>query len=1690
MSFAQQRLWFLDQLEPGSTEYNLSMRVRWDGALDVAALQAALGGVVARHEVLRTRLVAGADGVACQVIDPPAEFPLRVVDVSGDGSEAALRTLAAADAAVPFDLASGPLIRGTLLRAAEEEHVLVVALHHVVFDEWSDQVFHRELLALYEAFCAGEPDPLPALEVQYADFAVWQRRWLDGEVLERQLSYWRERLSGTPDTELPIDHPRPPVRSSAGAALKFAVPDDIAEALRGLSRECGVSMFMTLLAAYAVLLGRYAGSEDVVVGTPVANRNRAETEDLIGFFVNTLVMRADLSGDPSFREVLGRVRETALGAYAHQDVPFEQVVDALVAERDRSRTPLFQALLNYDFAETSDGGADLTAADAADGGVVAKFDLRLVLSDGSRGLGAEFEYSTALFDAATIERMSGHLLTLLSAVARDAEEPLSRLPVLTPEEHRRLTRDWNDTDAPAPSTGGLHEAIAARAADTPDTVAVVAGAEALTYGGLLARANRLAHYLRGIGVGTESVVAVCLPRGADTLVAVLAVWQAGGAYLPLDPEYPVERLGFMLADSGASVLVGTEDLVDELPVGRLRTVVLDDPAVRGAVAAMPAESPGAGVLPDQLAYVIYTSGSTGRPKGVQVTHAGVVNYVASVVERAGWTEGGRFGLLQPVVTDLGNTVVFGCLVSGGTLHVLDAAAAVDGRAVAAYLATWAVDWIKIVPSHLAALAADAGLAPVLPARGVMLGGEGASPEWLATLVETAEDRAVVNHYGPTESTIGVLTDPLTAQSLDAGVVPLGRPLANTRVHVLDAALRPVPVGVPGELFVSGVQVARGYRGRPALTAERFLPDPFRADGTRMYRTGDRVRRLPDGRVEFLGRTDQQLKVRGFRIEPGEVETVLAAHPSVRSAVVAADGEGSERRLVAYLVPADRDEGAPTATELRPYVTARLPEYMMPSVVVELAELPLTANGKLDRAALPAPDSVRRDTTGLVTPRTETERVLTEVWAQVLGMERVGAEDNFFDLGGHSLLATQVISRIREVFGAEIPLSALFDRPTVRELASAVDGSTTDTSVPSVTAVDRDQALPLSFAQQRLWFLDQLEPGSTEYNLSTSLRWPGDLDLPALHKALTTVVARHEVLRTRLVADPDGVAHQVIDEPAPFPLPLVDVSAEPDPRAAARAVLEADARLPFDLSAGPLVRGTLVKVAADDHLLTLSLHHVVSDDWSGRILRDEISTLYDAFRAGAPDPLPALPVQYADFALWQRQWLEGEVLEEQLAYWRDKLAGAPVLELPTDRPRPPVRSSDGGAVDFRVPAETARRLRHLTRESGTTLSMTLLAAVNVLLGRYAGTDDVVLGTPVANRNRAETEDLIGFFVNTLVMRTDLSGDPSFRELLGRVRETTLGAYAHQDLPFEQVVDELSVERDRSRSPLFQVLFDYDNGQSRAADAPEQSDRPDHPDQPAAALPVRFDLVVTLGETDGTLAGELQYSTALFDAETVERMAGHLAVLLDAVATDADQPIGDLPVLTAPEREDAINAWNDTARPLPSVGGVHELIAARAAESPQATAVVCGEDSLTYGQLMARANQLAHHLRALGVGAESIVGLCLPRGVDMVVAVLGVWQAGGAYLPLDPEYPADRLRFMLTDSGASVLVGERSVAGDLPIDTAVWLDDPDVRHTLDNLPATSPQVTVFRDQLAYVIYTSGSSGVPKGVWVAHGGVVNLA
>jgi amino acid adenylation domain-containing protein len=1136
-------------------------------------------------------------------------------------------------------------------------------------------------------------------------------------------------------------------------------------------------------------------------------------------------------------------------------------------------------------------------------------------------------------------------------------------------------------------------------------------------------------------------------------------------------------------------------------------ITLDDPQVCQEVAAMPAEVPSAPAAPGQLAYVIYTSGSTGVPKGVQATHGGLVNLAVALRAMSGAGAGVRVLQFASFSFDAAVRDVAVVLSAGGTLVVATAAQRAEPGLLGRMIRGGGVEAAALAPSLLGVL--DPG-----DLRGVstlFAGSERVSAQVAAVW---GPGRRLFNAYGPTETTVISSTAPVDPGS---GVAPpIGSPVANTRVFVVDRWLNVVPAGVAGELLIGGAGVARGYGGRAALTAGRFVADWFAGDGSRLYRSGDRVRWRADGVLEFLGRFDDQVKVRGFRVEPGEVEAVLAAHRGVRAAVVTVAGDAQDGRLVAYLVPADQSAGMPPAGELRSFAAARLPEFMVPSVFTELASLPLTPSGKLDRGALPAPDAARPGLAGgYVAPSSPAQELLAGVWAQVLGLERVGVHDSFFELGGHSLLATQVVSRVRGVFGAEVALAALFDHPTVAGLAAVIEAGAGGLAGPPVTPVGRGGWLPLSFAQQRLWFIDQLEPGSVEYNVPMPVRL-GRVDVAALGAALSGVVARHEVLRTRLVTGPGGVAGQVIDPPGGFWLAVADVSGAGDPAGAAQRLVAADAVAGFDLAGGPLLRAVLVRVGAGEHVLVLAAHHVVTDEWSMGILRRELVALYQAFGRGEADPLPPLGVQYADYAVWQREWLAGEVLAGQLGYWRGQLAGLPVLELPADRPRPAVRSSAGAAVEFTVPAAAAAGLRRVARDGGATMFMTVLAGFCVLLGRYCGVDDVVAGTPVAGRNRAETEDLIGFFVNTLVMRADLSGDPDFTGLLARVRQMALGAYAHQDLPFEQLVEALVTERDRSRTPLFQVLFSYaaggrqDTSTSTSAGAqsgPPAEDAPPGPAggvQPGPAggvqpgpLPVKFDLAVLLGEGGGGgLSGVIQYSAALFDAARVQRMAGHLGVLLEAVAADAGQRLSGVGVLTAAER-DLLAGWNDTAAPVPG-GGVHELVAVRAAERADAVAVAWGDSVLTYAGLVVRAGRLAQYLRGLGVGAETIVGLCLDRGPQMITAMLAVWQAGGAFLPLDPGYPAQRLAFMVADSRAGVLVTQRGHATALPADlSGAWpagrvrvitLDDPQVCQEVAAMPAEVPSAPAAPGQLAYVIYTSGSTGVPKGVQVTHGGLVN--
>jgi amino acid adenylation domain-containing protein/non-ribosomal peptide synthase protein (TIGR01720 family) len=1705
LSYAQERLAFLEQLSPGDPAYNIPRTLLLEGPLDAAALERALGALVERHAALRTVFVPGGDGAQAQRVDAAAAWTLETGDLSAlppEAAQAEARARAAAEAATGFDLQAGPLFRARLLRMDAERHLLTLVVHHAVSDGWSMGVLFRDLSALYAAFRRGLSPALPELPVTYADYAAWQRAHLAGGAMETQLAYWRETLRGAPAVlELPTERPRPAVRTGRGGRVAFSLGAPLSAAVQALAQREGATLYMVGLAAFHTLLARLSGQDDVCVGSPIAGRTRPELEGVVGCFVNTLVLRGDLSGDPTFRELLGRVRESTLAAYAHQDVPFERLVEELSPERSLGHTPLFQVMFslqnNAGEERTLDGVAvrPLTALAPA-----AKFDMTLTLAEREDGVRGVLEYALDLFDEAAAARLAAHFTLLLQAAAADPALPVSRLPLLTPDERRRAVVEWNPVPRPIPGERLLHRLVEAQGARTPNAVAVIHEERSLTCAELDGRAARLAGFLAARGVGPGVRVGICLERGVEMVVAILAVLKAGGAYVPLEPSHPAERIAGVLADAAAPVLLTVEQTAarigDAVAAAGVETVRMDGD--EGRIAAEGAGAVPRAPSPADAAYVIYTSGSTGTPKGVVVEHRQITGYLHGVMERLAAVPCGSFALVSTVAADLGHTVLFPALCTGGVLHVVSEERATDPDAFAAYMDRHAVECMKIVPSHLQALQSGARPFAVLPRRLLILGGEASKAEWIESLRQGAPGLSILNHYGPTETTVGVLTSPIPsrdaagAAGVDVGAggaIPLGRPLSGTAVYLLDRHLEPVPTGVAGEVYVGGATVARGYLGRPALTAEKFVPDPFGTAGARLYRTGDLARYRRDGAIEFLGRIDHQVKIRGFRVELGEIESALLRLPGVRETVVLArEDAAGDRRLVAYVVPAGA--AAPEPGVLRTALLETLPEYMVPAAFVALERLPLTRNGKVDRRALPAPDAGARPVRAYEAPRTPTEEVLAGVWAQVLRLERVGRDDPFFELGGHSLLATRVVSRVRQLFACELPLRALFEAPTVAGLAARIDEAvrtgSTGSAVPPLVPSGLDGPAPLSFAQERLWVLDQMEPGSAAYNIPAALRLRGALDVAALERALSEIVRRHQVLRSVFRAV-DGRPVQTVMPHVPLALEVEELSAlDAVSRAAVvRRRAEEEGAMPFDLAAGPPLRARLLRAAADEHVLLLTVHHVVSDGWSRGVLFGELAALYGAYSRGQASPLAEPAVQYADFAVWQRGWLRGEVLDAQMAWWKEQLRGAPaLLELPTDRPRPALQSYRGARRVVPLDPAVMERLEALGRQEGATPFMTLLAAWQLLLFRYSGQDDVVVGSPIAGRTRAETEPLIGCFVNTLALRGDLSGDPGFRALLGRVRETTLGAYAHQDLPFERLVDEVAPERSLALTPVFQTVFVLQNAVEGVTELPGLTLSGVEREMDTA----KFDLTLTAGRMGGGWGAALEYSTDLYDAATAERMLSHFGILLASIAADPDAPVGALAMLSAGERRHVTETVN-ARRVFSAAPCLHQIFAERAARTPDAVALTCAGDSLTYRELDERSNQLARHLRARGVGPEVRVGLCLERSMEMVVSILGVLKAGGAYVPLDPFYPAERLAFQVEDSGIPVLLTQSSVRDVLPENGAevICLDVDWSRIAAES--AEPVESGAGPDALAYVIYTSGSTGKPKGVLVTHANAVRL-
>ncbi|MEP7008816.1 MAG: non-ribosomal peptide synthase/polyketide synthase [Acidobacteriota bacterium] len=1694
LSFAQTRLWMLDRLLPGGSLYNMGGLQRLGSGLRFDLFAAAIEIVVRRHETLRTSFDE-IDLAPIQIIHPEAAVRPRQIDLAAlAAGEREMLRLGALQLAQPFDLGRPTLLRLWLVRLATES-VLLYVIHHIVSDAWSMGLLISEITAAYAALAEGQRPDFPELPIQYADFSVWQRAWFEGGELDRQLGYWRTQLAGLPATELPVDRPRPPVSSYRGRRFRTALATDVAAALGTLAHERQASAFMVLLAGFDALVARYVGQDDVVIGTPVANRRRREVEGLIGFFVNTLVLRTDLDGDPSFAEAVDRTRETALGAFAHPDLPFERLVEELAPHRDMARNPLFQLMFNLIGSSQAEAGErsaksprDVGSSPAQD--ATALFDLQVYGVETSDSFDLHWEYSVDLFEEATMRRLARGYESLLAAAVARPESRLSDVPLLSAAERAELVAAG--TGRAAGASGRVHERIREQAAATPAAIAFAAGSDTLTYAELTARANRLARRLARLGVGVESRVGIAVERSLALPVAALGVLGAGASYVPLDPAYPAERLAYMAADARLAALVVSGDLEDlDRRFAAYAPVVVriaPDGEIDGAELSTPLPSR---VGAENLAYTIYTSGSTGQPKGVELSHGALANFLDAMIERPGVVASDVLVSVTSLSFDIAGLELYAPLLVGARTVIARRDEATDGSLLAALLRRSGATVLQATPSGWRVLLA-AGWTGDRSLK-ALVGGEALPPALAGELRSLVG--SLWNMYGPTETAVWSTLD-----EVGAGPVSIGRPIAATLTYVVDRRGDLLPQGVPGELWIGGAGVARGYRGRPDLTAERFLPDPWSAEsGARLYRTGDLGRWRPDGRLECLGRIDHQVKVRGHRIELGEIEAVLGSHPAVAASAVTLFGEGEDRRLAAYVVlrPGEEEEIS-LRDALAPFLLERLPESMMPSVFVRLAALPLTPNGKVDRKALPSPDFEMG--AAATPPRTPFEKQVAAIWEEVLGVAGIGVESHFFALGGHSLLAMRLASRLRETFGLDLPLRAIFEASTLGLFAARVEAALAAGSEEAggaeeaLVPLPRTGPLPLSFAQARLWLLDRLAPGNPFYNLGSAIHLGRRLRYDLFSAAVGTVVARHESLRTSF-GEHDREPTQTIHGDVGVRPRQIDLAGLAAPAAEALRLGSLQLAQPFDLGRPPLLRLWLVRLGAAEDALLYAIHHIVSDAWSLGLLVAEITASYAALAAGRAPELPALPVQYADFAAWQRSWLAEGELARQLDYWRGRLAGAPGTELPTDRPRPAVSSYRGRGLRTAVGPGLAAGVARIARGAQASPFMVLLAAFQAVVVRYGAGEDVVLGTPIANRRRREVERLIGFFVNTLVLRTDLAGDPSFAEALARTKETALGAFAYQDMPFERLVEELSPRRDLARNPFFQLMFNLINtpaaeGASRrdgAGEPPDTADRPALDVQPATAL---FDLQIYLIEAPDAFHLYWEYASDLFEEATIRRLGRAYESLIEGAVARPEGKLSDLPLLSAPERAELLATGTG---PSAAGGGgpVHERIAAQALRTPAAVAVIAGTDALTYAELQERADRLARRLRRLGIGVESRVGIAVERSLALPVATLGVLGAGASYVPLDPAYPAERLAYMAADSGLAAVIASDDLAD--PERFAGYASIAVLIHPDGSIDGGEDAPFAAADtaaqNLAYTIYTSGSTGLPKGVELSHGALANF-
>ena len=1665
-SLAQNRLWITWQLDPLSSAYTIPGALRLRGELDEDAVRQSFQHLIQRHEALRTRFYE-RDGQAFQRVDPSTAFDLQIIDLSdlpAAEREARAQQIREDEARTQFDLEKGPLLWVTLVRLDDEDHQLLVTLHHIIADGWSLNILIDEFSRLYAAACQGQALELPPLALQYADYGSWQRQWLAEGEGQRQLAYWKAQLGDEhPTLSLATDHPRTSQHIHSASRHSVRLDARLSAAIRQTAQANEATPFMLLLAAFQTLLYRYSGQRDIRIGVPNANRPRQETLGLIGFFINTQVLRAELDGRLPFNQLLAATRETTLGAQAHQDLPFEQLLEAFPQAREQG---LFQVMFNHQQRDLSALRRlpGMLADELAWHSREAKFDLQLHSEEDRNGrLSLSFDYADELFDTATIERLAEHFVNLLHAVCEQPQQAIGDLPLM-----QQQPQPWAEAPC-APAQQWLPDLLNAQ---TSDNTALVWQDGSLSFAQLHTQANRLAHYLRDKGVGPDVCVAIAAERSPQLLIGLLAIIKAGGAYVPLDPDYPAERLAYMLNDSGVELLLTQTSLLEQLPAAEGVCVIAMDSL---HLDSWPTQPPGLHLHGDNFAYVIYTSGSTGRPKGVGNTHA-------ALAERLQWMQAtyqlnDTDVLMQkaPISFDVSVWECFWPLISGCRLVLAGPGEHRDPHRIAQLVQQHGVTTLHFVPPLLQLFIDEPLAAECTSLRRLFSGGEALPAELRNRVLAQLPAVQLHNRYGPTETAINVTHWHCHAD--DGERSPIGRPLGNVICRVLDEHLNLLPLGVPGELCIGGIGLARGYLGRAGLTAERFIADPLGAAGARLYRTGDRVRWNADGVLEYLGRLDHQVKLRGFRVEPEEIEARLLALDGVAQAVVLV----RDAQLIGYYTAhTELDE-----EDVKTALTAELPEYMVPALLMRLDAMPLSPSGKLDRRALPEPVWQTREH---VEPETPLQQQIAAIWREVLGLPRIGLRDDFFALGGHSLLATQIISRTRQACDVELPLRTLFEASELvafAEQVGLIQASGQRNQQTAIAKVDRSQPVPLSYSQQRMWFLWQMEPDSPAYNVGGMARLRGVLDVGRFEAALQALVMRHETLRTTFPSV-DGVAYQKVATQTGLRMDWQDFSAldEATRQQRLQQLADHEAHTPFNLETGPLLRACVVKAGEREHYLVLTLHHIVTEGWAMDIFARELSALYEAFIDERASPLAPLAVQYLDYSVWQRQWLESGERQRQLDYWTAQLGHEhPLLELPGDRPRPPVQSHRGELYRFDLSDDLAARVRAFNAERGLTLFMTMTATLAVLLYRYSGQTDLRIGAPVANRIRPESEGLIGAFLNTQVLRCQLNGQMNVGELFEQVRHTVIEGQSHQDLPFDHLVEALQPPRSAAYNPLFQVMcnvqrWEFQQSRELAGMTVEYLAND--------ARATKFDLNLEVTDLDHRLGCCLTYSTDLFDEPRIARMAEHWRNLLHALIANPQQRLSELPLLNAAEQralQDSLGVEHGEHR-LDQC--IHQLFSQQALARGDAPALTFAGVTLSYRELNERANRLAWMLRERGVGPQVRVGLALPRSLEMVIGLLAILKAGGAYVPLDPEYPLDRLHYMIEDSDIGLLLSDAlmfEALGELPATVACWCLEDDL-PVLGNYPADELPFINLPQHQAYLIYTSGSTGKPKGVVVAHG------